>query len=110
MAWYLGAGVSKNNVGMAIGTYGLIWIFWLLLNRIICEHLVMLDAYLNFAQIGRFPSHAPAALQVRPVELSLTPTRPHPMYHTKAGDNRSYRPRLARFLCLMRHLRSWSTW
>ena len=60
MAWYLGAGVSKNNVGMAIGTYGLIWIFWLLLNRILCEHLVMLDAYLNFAQIGRFPSHTPA--------------------------------------------------
>jgi hypothetical protein len=61
MAWYLGVGVSRNNVGMAIGTYGLIWIFWLLLNRILCEHLVMLDAYLNFAQIGRFPSHAPAA-------------------------------------------------
>jgi hypothetical protein len=32
--------------------YGIIWLTWLLVNRFLCEHLLMADAVLNFAQIA----------------------------------------------------------
>ena len=47
-----GTGASPRNIGIAIGTYGFVWLLWLLLNRFLCERFFMMDAYMSFAQIA----------------------------------------------------------
>ena len=36
------AGASLENVGLVIGTYGIVWLVWLVVNRIVCDHMDMM--------------------------------------------------------------------
>ena len=35
-------GASLENVGLVIGTYGIVWLVWLVVNRIVCDHMDMM--------------------------------------------------------------------
>ena len=38
----LAAGFTPGNVGIVIGTYGIVWLAWLVVNRIVCDHMEMM--------------------------------------------------------------------
>jgi hypothetical protein len=50
--WWNEKEASPANVGVVIGTYGFVWLLWLLLNRFVCESFVMMDSFMSFAQIA----------------------------------------------------------
>ena len=48
--FFFSVGVSPENVGLVIGTYGIVWLVWLVVNRIVCDHMDMMVRFI----LGRF--------------------------------------------------------
>ena len=44
-------GLTVNNAFTVIYRYGIIWLLWVIVNRFLCEKLLMADSLLNFAQM-----------------------------------------------------------
>jgi hypothetical protein len=44
-------GLTVNNAFTVIYRYGIIWLLWIIVNRFLCEKLLMADSLLNFAQM-----------------------------------------------------------
>jgi hypothetical protein len=36
------SGLSLKNIGSMIGTYGVVWLVWLVVNRVVCDNLEMM--------------------------------------------------------------------